>query len=162
MKLYEISDAQRRYFDKLIESAGELTPELEAEGNTICSDMKQKVADCIGYLRELTNDSEAIELEVERLKDMLVKKNDEINRFKNYMLYCLGPDCKVETPIGKLSFRKSERVEVVDESLLPEELWHHYEAPKPKPDLAKALSLHRTGIEVPGVKFVPNYSIQIK
>lgn len=164
MKLYEIADNQRAYFDKLIESAGELTPELEAEGNTICSDMKQKVTDCLAYRIELEAQYEAIANEYKRLELLQYQKARELAAFEAYMLRCLGPDCKIETALGRLSFSSTYKTEVLNTEEIPEELWHYYEpkTPDPKPDLAKAIELHKQGLPTPGIKVFKNYSLRVR
>lgn len=158
MKLYEIADAQRQFFEAVIEADGVLTPELETIGNNITSDLRQKARDCIGYFTELCMQCDSIKLEMARLSDLSKSYQYRIEKFEAYMLRCLGPDVKIETSLGKLSFRGSNSTEVYDESIVPAEYWV---TPAPKPHIDKARIL-REATNIPGVNIVKNYSLQIK
>lgn len=158
MKLYEIADAQRRFFDQVIDNDGVITPELEAEGNAISSDLKSKARDCIAYYQEIQRQIDAIKHEQARLSDFRSSVEHTLNTFESYLLRCLGPESKIETSLGKLSFRGSNSTEVYDESIVPEEYWT---TPTPKPHIDRARIL-REAANIPGVNIVKNYSLQIK
>lgn len=158
LKLYEISAAQRQFFDAVTDLHGELTPELEEAGNRIKSDLKEKVHDCIAYYKSLEYELNAFELEIARLNVLKGIHEQRLESFERYLLRCLGPETKIETSIGRLSFRESKATEVYDVDAVPVDYWVY---PHPVARIDKTRIL-REGKPIPGVKITPNYSLQIK
>ena len=65
---------------------------------------------------------------------------------------------EIKTPTLKLSFRKSEAVEVVDESLLAQQFFNY----KPSIDKTAIKAAIKAGEEVAGARIVNNQNLQLK
>lgn len=68
---------------------------------------------------------------------------------------------KIELPHYKLSFRKSESVEVIDQDAIPDQYMRIKPAPAPEPDKVAIKAALKIG-PVPGVVLVEKQNLQIK
>jgi len=112
MNLYEIT-REAMELASLLETE-ELTPELE-QALVINQDQLQAKAN--NYAKVIVNiqsDSDAIDAEIKRLKAMKESKERAITRLKEAVKNAMMVSSieKIESPLFKLSIRKSESVEV--------------------------------------------------
>ncbi len=117
MNLYEITSAIRKIED-LAEDSAELTQYLDG----VEMQLQEKSANILKYERHLSTQSTAIGDEIKRLQALKDSYDNRAKNIKAYVQYAMesGGVTKIETPIGNLSLRKTESVEITDESLLPE------------------------------------------
>lgn len=123
MNLYNIKQEYLDILNQLEELEGEITPEIEQALIINQKDLQEKA---VGYgfiIKRLDDDVSIIDAEIKRLQEY--KKKSEARkelleqRISEAMkLYNIE---KVETPTLKLSFRKSESVEIEDENQVPKE-----------------------------------------
>lgn len=102
---------------------GELTPELENQLAISQAELQHKAANYGYVIKSLDEDLTAIDEEIKRLQGLKKVKSNAIDRLKDAVKSAMeiyGIE-KVETPTLKLSFRKSETVEIVNESQIPSE-----------------------------------------
>lgn len=104
-------------------SEGEVTPELE-QALIINEAQLQEKATNYGYvIKNFEYEVDAIDNEIKRLKELKERREKAIDRMKQSVTNAMqlyGIE-KVESSFLKLSFRKSESVEVINEAqLLPE------------------------------------------
>lgn len=157
--LYHISNELDNINEQLIESGGELSPELQDKLAMTREELATKAAN-YGFVI-LKNQSEAaiIDAEIKRLKaikDSLDNATDKIKEaISNAMIqYDLT---EVKTPTIKLSFRASESVEV-DESKLAQKYFNY----KPTVDKTTIKADLKAGIEVDGARIVSKQNLQVK
>lgn len=167
MKLYEIANDYIALLNAIDE--GEIPEEAIADTlEAITGEINEKADNIACLLKDLDADIVAIKAEETRLAERRKAKEKSAERIKQYLadtLQRMSID-KVETARNKISFRKSESVEVLDEySFIQwaqenrEELLT-YSAPKVnKTEIKKAL---KSGDEIAGVRLVINQNIQIK
>lgn len=160
MNLYEITrEAQELAF--LLESE-EYTPEL-AEALSISRDQVQDKG--ISYVRVIVNeeaDIDAIDNQMQRLKEMKERKQRVITRLKetlkNAMLVCQID--KIESPLFKISLRRSEAVEVdLVEALPADFVFKKVTLSGNKVAIKEAI---KRGESITGARIVENFSLQIK
>jgi len=68
----------------------------------------------------------------------------------------------IDTPNGKLSIRKSSSVDIVDESVIPEEYLNTRTIVETKPDKNKIKEALSNSIEVPGCIIKINDNLNLK
>jgi hypothetical protein len=166
MKLYELTNDYLALMnaidnDELPEEA--IADTLEA----ITSSIEEKADSIACLLKNLDAECIAIKAEESRLAERRKAKEKSIERIKQYLsesLQSAGID-KIETARNRITFRKSESVEVDEETFIR---WAEvnrddlltYSAPKAnKTEIKKAL---KSGAEIVGAALRINNNMQIK
>jgi hypothetical protein len=160
MNLYQITQ-EAQYLAALLETE-ELTPELEAE---LLINQEQLQSKGINYAKVIANyqsESDAIDAEIKRLKAMKDSRDKKVTwlteSLKKAMLVS-GIE-KIESPLFKISLRRSEAVEVE----IPEALPVDWQVKKvtitaDKVAIKKAI---KEGYSITGARLVENFNLQIK
>ena len=160
--LYNIAAEYQHLSDQLIESEGELTPELQELLSINKDELEYKGQSYAMVIKGYESDITVIDSEIQRLKDLATRRNKAIERLKNNLkaaMLLYGYD-KIETPLVKLSFRKSESVEIInpaqiDQKYLAEKVTIHIDKVGIKNDI-------KLGVEVEGAVLVTNQNLQIR
>jgi hypothetical protein len=166
MKLYELTNDYLALLnaidnDEIPEEA--IADTLEA----ITASIEDKADSIACLLKNLDAECKAIKAEEERLAERRKAKEKSHERIKQYLsdtLQRAGLD-KIETARNRITFRKSETVEIVDEVFIKWAQMHRddllkYSAPTAnKTEIKKAL---KDGIAIEGAELRINSNIQIK
>ena len=160
MNLYEITQ-EAQYLAVLLETE-ELTAELE-EALIINQDQLQ--AKAVNYAKVIANyqaESDAIDQEIKRLKAMKESRDKKVEWLKESVKKAMlvsGIE-KVESPLFKLSVRRSEAVEVDVVEALPSAFQNVKNVvTADKVAIKEAI---KRGENVFGARLVENFSLQIK
>ena len=160
MNLYQITQ-EAQYLAALLETE-ELTPELEAE---LLINQEQLQSKGINYAKVIANyqsESDAIDAEIKRLKAMKESRDKKVTwlteSLKKAMLVS-GIE-KIDSPLFKISLRRSEAVEVE----IPEALPIDWQVKKititaDKVAIKKAI---KEGYSITGARLVENFNLSIK
>jgi len=160
MNLYQITQ-EAQYLAALLETE-ELTPELEAE---LLINQEQLQTKGINYAKVIANyqsESDQIDAEIKRLKAMKESRDKKVTwlteSLKKAMLVS-GIE-KIESPLFKISLRRSEAVEVE----IPEALPVDWQVKKvtitaDKVAIKKAI---KEGYSITGARLVENFNLSIK
>jgi hypothetical protein len=160
MNLYQLTQ-EAQYLAALLETE-ELTPELEAE---LLINQEQLQSKGINYAKVIANyqsESDAIDAEIKRLKAMKESRDKKVawltESLKKAMLVS-GIE-KIESPLFKVSLRRSEAVEVE----IPEALPVDWQVKKvtitaDKVAIKKAI---KEGYSITGARLVENFNLLIK
>lgn len=122
LKLYEIEAEYMALAQSIVDNGGEITLEQEELLQINQSNLETK-ARCYGFLvMDLNNEIDIIDGEIKRLTALKQSRNKTVEQLKErvsdaMILYGIE---KIESPTLKLSFRKSESVEVENIDLLNE------------------------------------------
>jgi hypothetical protein len=160
MNLYTLT-TEAQMIASLLETE-ELTPELEGMLVINQQELTQKSIDYAKVIRNKEADSDAIEVEIKRLKAMKEAKDRAIDKMKEAVRQAMlsaGID-KIESSLFKLSLRRSEAVEVVNIDQLPESLTVVKKTVSA--DKLKIKEAIKNGVTVEGAVLVENFSLQIK
>lgn len=121
--LYNIRAEHINLIQLIEEADGELTPEVE-QALALTEEQFQEKAISYGFVVKGFEDTAGvIDNEIERLsilKERAVKRMDLFKKTLSEAMQQFGVE-KIETPTLKLSFRKSESVEITDETSVPGE-----------------------------------------
>ncbi len=160
--LYGIRAEHLALLGEIEQNEGELTPELE-QALSLTNEQFQEKAISIAYvIKHFKDNTEAIDAELARLqelKDRAVKRQEMLKTRLSDAMQEFGYE-KITTPLLTLSFRKSESVEITDESKLPES------CRKSKTvttiDKIYIRDAIKMGDDVPGAQIVVKQNLQIR
>lgn len=154
--LYELTGIFQQIYD--------LDMDDETKQDTLDSidwaeDYENKVENYVKVIKNLDADMEARKNEIERLRKLNDADNSKKERMKEAVkesMELTGHD-RVDTPLFKVSFRKSEAVEV-DDLLLPEA----YKVATYKPDKKRLKEDLKNGLEILGAELVERKNLSIR
>lgn len=160
--LYRIQQQHLQLLYQIEENGGELTEEIEQQ-LSLTNVQFQEQAVSFGFIVKNYEDMESlIDKEITRLTGLLARTRHHKELFKQRLsdaMQQFGVE-KIETPTLKLSFRKSEVVEIDDEDLIPLGLKTiKTEASPSKTAIKEAF---KAGMNVPGARLVTKQNLQIR
>ena len=141
---------------------GEFTPELEQQLAITREELENKSINYARVIKQVESDVLTIEKEMSRLLDLKDAKTKVIDRMKESVSNAmqLFKVEKIETPLIKLSFRKSEVLTIEDETKINKIFIKTKETKTI--DKAKIKALIKAGHIVKGAKIVEKQNLQIK
>lgn len=162
LSLYVIQQEYISLAEQIIDNDGLLSEEMEA-ALQINKDQLENKSQCYGFIvRQLEGECDMIDNEIKRLEAMKKSRGKTVDRLKESVskamqLYEID---KIETPTIKISFRKSESIEIEEESLIDEK----YMTVKTTktPDKKAIKEAIKAGEIVLGVTLKENQNIQFK
>lgn len=158
--LYHITTELTSINEELIASGGELTPEMESKLAITQTELSEKARNYALVILSNESDITSIDAEIERLQALkapLVTANKKLKETVANAMLTFGIE-KIESPLCKLSFRKSDAVDVFDESKLNQKYFNY----KPTVDKTTIKADLKAGVEVDGARIVTNQNLQIK
>ena len=160
MKLYEIKKDLVEMLDLLTEVGDdELAKEnCEEMLEFLKEELKSKSGSLLKYIRNLESEKEIVREEIERLEKF--KKTLEF--LKKYLVQTMIElkEKKIETDLGSYGIRKSTKVQIIDETLIPED-FIKIKTEKTLDKIGIANYIKNYG-ELAGAKIIENYSLQIR
>lgn len=152
VNLYNIDSAIMACFDQ---DTGEI---FDVERfNELSMELDSKIEGACLLIKNLKAEVEALDAEEKAFKERKQSANKRLESLKNYIGNYLN-GTKFETTRVKVSFRKSESLEIADDAKIPEE-YMKYKPEVNKTDLKKAV---KNGLELEGVSIVQKNNIQVK
>lgn len=153
MNLYEIDAAILECVDV---ETGEIFDVDKFEELSLTRDAK--VENVCLWIKNLKAEAEALKAEKDAFAQRQKAAENKMESLKRYISgYLEG--AKFETARVKVSFRKSESLEISEDANIPEEFLKYKEPEVDKVGLKKAL---KDGMQFDGVSLVQNQNIQIK
>lgn len=153
MNLFEIDQEIMSCID---EESGELLDEEKFEELQIARDVKIENLGC--WIKNLEAEAAALKAEEQAFNERRKSVERQIANKKQYLGKFLGGQ-KFETARVKMTFRKSETLEIAEGVTVPEEFLKYKEPEINKADLKKAV---KAGLEIDGVSIVEKQNLQIK
>ena len=162
LNIYQIEKEYLELANQLIESGGECSPELELQLTINQEQLEQKARGYGFVVKQMESDVSIIDAEIKRLGELKKARLKTIERLETTVsqamqLYQIN---RLETPTLKISFRKSESVEIDDESAIS----FAYLKEKITYTIDKAMIKEaiKKGEVVAGARLQINQNIQIK
>jgi len=158
--LYHIERELNELNEILVNSGGELTPEIEKRLAISQEELQIKATNYGFVIKQNQAESDAIETEIKRLKyikDSLDSTNEKLKETISFAMQSYGLT-EVKTTTLKLSFRNSESVDIQDESLLDAKYFSY----KPTIDKTSIKNDIKAGILVEGATIISKQNLQIK
>lgn len=140
---------------------GEITPELEERLAISKEELEEKAINYGKVIKSIDADVKTIDNELARLRALKESKVRTIDRLKESLSNAmkLFHVDKIETPLMKISFRKSKTVEI-DLDLIPS--WYINRKEVESIDRNRVKNDLKNGIDVTGAKIVEKQNLQIK
>ena len=158
--LYEINEQIEMLTEQLVDSeTGEINEEVMEQLEQLNIDRSEKIEACGIIMKQLASEINAIKEEESALKARRTAKANRHDRIGEYVKQTLKGE-KFETAKVAFSYRKSEKVEITDESIVPDE-WCKFETTRTpvKTNIKKAL---KGGEKVPGCVLIETQNLQLK
>lgn len=160
--LFLISAEMQAIVNDLIESGGELSPEIENSLIIAKNELKGKAVSYAVVIRSMEYENDVIDSEIKRLSGLKKSRTNSIERLKtaltNAMLSFEIEEIKTETT--KINFRKSHTLEVLDELKVDKKYKTQTVTTKIDKNLIKKDI--KNGEKVSGVELKENLNLQIK
>jgi Gp157 protein len=120
LSLYEIEKSQLELVEQLIENGGELTEEIEQALSLNKDNLQTKGTNYGLIIKQLTGECAIIDGEIARLSALKKSRNKTVEKLENNLSVAMQifDIEKIETPVLKISFRKSETTEIDDIDLI--------------------------------------------
>jgi hypothetical protein len=119
----------------------------------------QKIENVCLWVKNLLSDAEAIKAEKDALADREAKCRKKADDLKKWLAFALEGQ-KFSTARCAVSFRRSEKVEVLDEDRIPRA--YMVETVSYKPDKQLIKEVLKDGQEISGCRLVESQNVQIK
>ena len=160
MRLYEIDTNLRSLWDKIDEQEGELTEEDIQALNELEIALNDKLEGYGVIIRELNAEIEECNSEIKRITEIAKHKKNASERLKKTLQeYMLNNKLdKFESLKVKISFLKSQSLEIEEGAELPDDLMRI----KKEPDKTAIKEYIVNGGELKGVFLLDKKNIQIK
>tara|TARA_R110000868_G_C10972986_1_gene771111 strand:+ start:10018 stop:10509 length:492 start_codon:yes stop_codon:yes gene_type:complete len=160
--IFEIKKEYIDLMNEVINNEGEFTPELLEKLEINEKDLKDKAINYAYVIKNIEYENEIIDIENNRLKELKARNNIKITNLKKTVkksmeIYNID---KIDSPILKLSLRKSESVNITDESKIPHNLIKTTISTLPDKNAIKAAL--KSGSTINGAEIVTNINLQIK
>lgn len=153
MNLYEIDSA---ILDCVDAETGEIFDMDKFDELSLTRDAK--VENICLWIKNLKAEAEALKAEKDAFAARQKAAENKMESLKRYISgYLEGTS--FESAKVKVSFRKSESLEILEDAVIPDEYLKFKEPEVNKTDLKKAI---KEGLQLPGVSIVTNNNIQIK
>ncbi len=111
MRLYEIADEYRRIAGLIDDAAGELSPELEADLDSVSASLADKAESIAALVREADAEADAYAAEMARLAARKKAAEGRADRLKAYLLAAMEAASvpKIKGPLWTVSARQASR-----------------------------------------------------
>jgi hypothetical protein len=164
--LWQLTQEELSFINLMEDMGGELTDEIAEELAIRRDNFKDKAEAYAKFILKLESEAEQAAAEIKRIQALKKAKENTVLRLKETLLAALmvftEEDAKgirrYETPLAKLSTRKSQAVEVLDEQLIPADFWV-IKKEVIKSSISQAI---KDGEEVPGAQLKDNISLSIR
>jgi DNA repair exonuclease SbcCD ATPase subunit len=158
--IFEIGNEYQNIISLIEQNNGEITDDLHEAYINSRDELNNKAKAYIYVIRNKENLISNIDAEIDRLKEMKKRTENEIDRIKNYLSMAVDTFGNFETGLHKISNRISKSVEVTDYNQLPKEyLKEKIEISADKTAIKKAIE---SGVNISGALLVTKSNLQIK
>lgn len=162
MNIYDIEKKYIALASEIVEAGGEVTPEQEQALAITLEEIENKGRNYGFIIKSFEYDVETIEVEINRLQAMKASRKKAIDRLKDTLsnaMRIFGVD-EIKAPTLKISFRKSESVEIVNDAQIDPK----FKIVKTTETISKTLIREAMRRQEPihGAVLQYNYNIQIK
>jgi hypothetical protein len=164
--LWQLTQEELSFIALMEENGGEVNDEIIEELAIRRDNFSHKAEAYAKFIMKLESEAEQAAAEIKRIQALKKAKENTVARLRESLLAALmvftEEDAKgirrYETPLAKLSTRKSQAVEVLDEQLIPADFWV-IKKEVSKSTISQAI---KDGAEVPGAQMKDNISLSIR
>ena len=162
MNLFNIQHEYLLLVNQIIENGGEVTPQQELNLQITRDQLQDKGTNYAFVIKKLDAECDIIDAEIKRLSELKKVRQNACERLKSNISHAMQifEVDKIESPLIKLSFRKSQSVNVADVNSLPSE----YKTIKvtETADKLKIKQALLNGEKIEGCEIINSQNLQIK
>lgn len=160
--IYEIQQDYLSILQKLDETEGEVTEEIDELLKINQEELQVKAINYAKYVKNIEDNSSAIKGEITRLQELKKKNDSKVERLKGIISSAmkLYDTDKISNETMSLSVTKSTAVIINDNNALGQEYIRRKTTLEPDKKLIKEAL--KNGEEVKGAELVINHNLQIK
>ena len=164
--LWQLTQEELSFISMMEDMGGEVTDEIMEDLAIRRDNFSAKAEAYSKFILKLDSEADQAAAEIKRIQAIKKAKENTAQRLRDTLLAALmvftEEDAKgirrYETPLAKLSTRRSQSVEVLDESILPDSFWV-VKKEVSKSTISQAI---KDGAEVPGAAMRENISLSIR
>ena len=164
--LFQLTLEELSFIELMEENGGEVTDEILEELAIRRDNFQHKAEAYTRFILKLESEADAAAAEIKRIQALKKAKENTILRLKESLLAALmvftQEDAKgirrFETPLAKISTRKSIAVEILDEEQIPADFW----VIKKEVSKSTISTAIKDGATVPGAQLKENLSLAIR
>lgn len=154
--LYQIVDELKNFEFEVDEETGEILNAEKLDQLELARD--EKIENICLLIKNLKSDAEAYKAEKESFAKKEKTTKNKIESLSNYLERMLDGDTFNSTR-ATVSYRKSEKIECADISLVPTDFLRYKEPELNRTEIKKAI---KNGVEIRGCTLVETVNMQIK
>ena len=160
MSIYNITDDFSQIMAEIESNGGEISPEIDEKLQINQFNLIEKTTNYVHVIKTLDSECDIIDIEIKRLQELKKQRSNFTQSLKDRLKNAMQAMelTEIKTALNKINFRKSESVEIIDESILPNNVLIY----EPKIDKKKIKEIIKNGWQVFGAKIVENQNLQIK
>ncbi len=160
MSIYNITDDFSQIMAEIESNGGEISPEIDEKLQINQFNLIEKTTNYVHVIKTLDSECDIIDDEIKRLQELKKQRSNFTQSLKDRLKNAMQAMelTEIKTALNKINFRKSESVEIIDESILPNNVLIY----EPKIDKKKIKEIIKNGGQVFGAKIVENQNLQIK
>lgn len=160
MSIYNITDDFSQIMAEIESNGGEISPEIDEKLQINQFNLIEKTTNYVHVIKTLDSECDIIDIEIKRLQELKKQRSNFTQSLKDRLKNAMQAMelTEIKTALNKINFRKSESVEIIDESILPSDVLIY----EPKIDKKKIKEIIKNGGQVFGAKIVENQNLQIK
>ena len=162
MNLFNIQNEYLLLINQIIDNGGEITPQQELNLQITREQLQDKGTNYAFVIKKLDAECDIIDAEIKRLTELKKVRQNACERLKSNISHAMQTFevDKIESPLIKLSFRKSQSVNVADVNSLPSE----YKTIKvtEQADKLKIKQALLNGEVIEGCEIINSQNLQIK
>lgn len=164
--LWQLTQEELSFISLMEENGGEVTDEIMEDLAIRRDNFSSKAEAYSKFILKLESEADQAAAEIKRIQALKKAKENTAQRLRDTLLAALmvftEEDNKgirrYETPLAKLSTRRSQSVEVLDDTVIPDEFWV-VKKEVSKSTISQAI---KDGAEVPGAAMRENISLSIR
>ena len=164
--LFQLTLEELSFIEMMEENGGEVTDEILEDLAIRRDNFQHKAEAYTRFILKLESEADAAAAEIKRIQALKKAKDNTVARLKEHLLAALmvftQEDAKgirrFETPLAKLSTRKSIAVEILDEEQIPADFW----VIKKEVSKSTISTAIKDGATVPGAQLRENLSLAIR
>lgn len=164
--LWQLTQEELSFISLMEENGGEVTDEIMEDLAIRRENFSAKAEAYSKFILKLDSEADQAAAEIKRIQAIKKAKENTAQRLRDTLLAALmvftEEDAKgirrYETPLAKLSTRRSQSVEVLDDTAIPDEFWV-VKKEVSKSTISQAI---KDGAEVPGAQLKENISLSIR
>ena len=160
MKLYAVSQKIEELSEQMVDiETGEINEEIFAELTELVEEKEDRLESIFLHIKNLASDITALKVERDSFDKRIKRKTREMDRLLDWTTM-LQKGKTFETDKVRVKYRKSQRVEINDESLIPEK-YIKFKTTK-SPDKTAIKDVLKNGGYVEGAVLVERFNPNIE